>query len=302
MPAQRLSVSHTVAAGERRTACEILAEASGLSRSRVKEAMAKGAVWLRRPGRAERRLRRASHRPAPGERLALYYDAALLALDPPAAACRLDLGRYSLWFKPAGLLTQGTRFGDHASLLRQAARAFRPPRPALPVHRLDREAAGLILVAHDRQAAAALSRLFARREVVKRYRAVVRSDPGALPPAGRIDTPLDGRPAATDYTVVSFDPRGRTAEVAVTMASGRRHQIRRHFAAIGHPVMGDPLYGRGNKNTTGLALTAVGLEFVCPLSARRMVFRAEGDRACASVGEEGSDEAAAASPPAPGGA
>jgi tRNA pseudouridine32 synthase/23S rRNA pseudouridine746 synthase len=294
MAAPRPVFTHTAAAGETRTACEILAAGTGLSKRRVKAAMVKGAAWSRPPGGKERRLRRASHRPAPGEALALYYDASVLALAPPAAECRFDFGRYSVWFKPPGLLTQGSRFGDHASLLRQAELHFRPARPAFPVHRLDREAAGLVIVAHDRGAAGALSRLFARREVVKRYRAVVRGDPRRGAPGGRIAQPLDGKPAVTEFRVRRFDPETETAEVAITMASGRRHQIRRHFAGIGHPVMGDPLYGEGNKNRCGLQLAACALTFVCPIRGRPITLRLEAERR-PSVGEQRPDE----TPPAP---
>lgn len=295
MAAPRAVFTHTTEAGETRTACEILAAGAGLSKRRVKEAMVKGAAWARRPGGKERRLRRASHRPAAGEILALYYDAALLALTPPPAECRFDAGRYSVWFKPPGLLTQGSRFGDHAALLRQAELYFRPRRPAFPVHRLDREAAGLVIVAHDRGAAGALSGLFARREIVKRYRAVVRGDPRQSAPEGRIAQPLDGKPAVTEYRVRRFDPETQTASVAITMASGRRHQIRRHFAAIGHPVMGDPLYGEGNRNRSGLKLAACALEFACPFSGKRMAFHLEEERLWPSVGEKRPDE----TPPAP---
>lgn len=268
----RLVYRTTAASGETRTACEILAEGTGLSKGRIKDAMLKGAVWRKVGGKGEKRLRRASHRPAAGEELAVYYDPRLLALTPPRAECRHDAGRYSVWVKPAGLLTQGSRFSDHTSLLFQAERHFRPPRPAFPVHRLDREAKGLILIAHSPEAAAALSRLFARREVGKRYRVEVRGDIAKLGPHGRIASSLDGRPAETDWVLEASDPERRTSTVTVTMRSGRRHQIRRHFEMIGFPVMGDPRYGRGNKNAEGLRLEAVGLEFTCPFSEESVRF------------------------------
>jgi tRNA pseudouridine32 synthase/23S rRNA pseudouridine746 synthase len=225
-------------------------------------------------GRAQR-LRRAKAVLQPGEELALYYDDELLGRDPPAAECRYDLDRYSVWFKPAGLMTQGTRYGDHCSLLRQAEVILRPVRQAFMVHRLDREASGLVIIAHDRKAAGALSRLFAERRIVKRYRAEVRGRLGPQGSSGRIDLPLDGRPATTDYRVVTYDSATDTSVVDVEMSTGRKHQIRRHFAMTGFPVMGDPSYGKNNKNTEGLKLTAWGLEFTCPFTGRSMVFRLE---------------------------
>jgi tRNA pseudouridine32 synthase/23S rRNA pseudouridine746 synthase len=56
------------------------------------------------------------------------------------------------------------------------------------------------------------------------------------------------------------------------MGSGRKHQIRRHFDMIGHPVMGDPRYGKGNKNAEGLQLLATSLKFKCPFTHEKRVF------------------------------
>jgi tRNA pseudouridine32 synthase / 23S rRNA pseudouridine746 synthase len=258
--------------GQPPKACQLLADGSGLPRMRVKEAMLKGAVWLVRKGSHQTRLRRASAVLRAGDEVVIYYDAHLLARIPPRAECRHDAGRYSIWFKPAGLLAQGSRFGDHCSLLRQVEVCFRPGRRAYLVHRLDREASGLMIIAHDHQAAVVFSEMFAGRRIVKRYRIEVLGRVGAERFSGRIDQPLDARQAVTDYTVVSYDPAAGTSLLNVEMQTGRRHQIRRHFALLGFPVMGDPLYGTGNKNSAGLKLTACGLEFACPFTGRAMVF------------------------------
>jgi len=271
----RFSFQTTVARGEGRTACAILAEGAGLSKLRVKDAMQKGAVWLTRNGSGERRLRRAQTVLQPGDGLAIHYDAELLARIPPAAECRHDADRFSVWFKPAGLMTQGSRYGDHCSLLRQAEAFLRPKRQAFLVHRLDREAAGLVMIAHDRPSAGALSRMFAERKVVKRYRVELRGRAGPESSAGRIDLPLDGRAAMTEYSVARYDPTTDTSLVDVVMRTGRQHQLRRHFAMVGFPVMGDPRYGETNKNADGLKLTAWGLEFTCPFSGRPLVFQLE---------------------------
>jgi tRNA pseudouridine32 synthase/23S rRNA pseudouridine746 synthase len=272
----RRTIFHaTVVTGESRTACELLAAGTGLPKLRVKEAMQKGAIWLKRAGAGEQRLRRAQARPRNGDRLAIYYDAELLARLPPAAECRHDAGRFSIWFKPAGLMTQGTRFGDHCSLLRQAEVFLRPGRKAFLVHRLDREASGLVIVAHDREAAGALSRLFATQRIFKRYRVELR---GEIEPAeGRIDRPLDGKPAITEYARRGFDPAADVSVVDAVMQTGRKHQIRRHFTLAGFPVMGDPLYGQNNKNTAGLMLRAWGLEFTCPFTGKALKFELPAD-------------------------
>jgi tRNA pseudouridine32 synthase/23S rRNA pseudouridine746 synthase len=62
----------------------------------------------------------------------------------------------------------------------------------------------------------------------------------------------------------------------VQISSGRFHQIRRHFEAIGHPVMGDCRYGKGNKNSAGLRLRAIRLSFTCPLSQRFVDYQVAG--------------------------
>lgn len=261
--------------GDSRTACAILSQATGLSKLKIKDAMQQGAVWLKRADAGEQRLRRAQAIPPAGSILAIYYDPDLLARVPPLAERLQDLGRYSIWLKPAGLMTQGTRFGDRCSLLRQAEVLLRPKRKAFLVHRLDRETAGLVLIAHDRAAAGALSRLFAARRIVKRYRAEVRGR--IVPAAGRIDQPLDGKPALTEYTQLSYDPALDVSVLDVLMQTGRKHQIRRHLAFAGFPVMGDPIYGEKNKNTDGLKLRAEGLEFTCPFTGKALKFELPAD-------------------------
>jgi len=265
---QRFSFKQTIAAETPHSCCDYLAAHTALSKSKLKDAMLKGAVWISRRGGKRRRLRRASAALQAGDVLELYYDADLLRSVPPAAQCVDDQRRYSVWFKPAGLMAQGTEYGDHCALLRQVENHFQPRRPVFLVHRLDREAAGLMLVAHDGQAAARLSALFRDNLIAKRYRVRVR---GAVQQReGEIDLPLDGKTALSRYGLLEYDAGSDVSTLEVSIATGRLHQIRRHFAMIGHGVMGDPRYGSDNKNRDGLQLTAVGLRFRCPFSGRDM--------------------------------
>src|SRR5690606_8635717 len=112
-------------------------------KGRIKDAMNKGAVWHKR-GSKTRRLRRATQILSAGDELALYYNPDVLALVPPAPVLLADESQYSVWIKPAGLLAQGSQEGDHCALLRLAELAL--GRPVFLVHRLDREAAGLMLI------------------------------------------------------------------------------------------------------------------------------------------------------------
>jgi tRNA pseudouridine32 synthase/23S rRNA pseudouridine746 synthase len=260
----RITLKRTVTEGDPTQASDFLALHTGLSKARIKDAMAKGAVWLQRKGRGRDRLRRATAALKLGDGVEFFYDPAILALGIPNASCVKDFRHYSIWFKPAGLLTQGTDYGDHCSLLRCVQTYFDPKRDAYPVHRIDREAEGLVVVAHTSDAAARLSRIFQGHEVKKVYRAEVLGtmDTGQ----GLIDLPLDGKQAFTHYTVLRADMENSTSALQVEIKTGRLHQIRRHLAAIGHPVMGDPRYGKGNRDGRPLRLKACAIEFICPFT------------------------------------
>ncbi len=252
---------------------DFLAQESGLAKARVKDCLAKGGVQVSRPGRRFGRCRKAKTALGPGCRVRLYYDPEILRQVPPPPRLIADRKEYSLWDKPAGLLAQGTNFGDHCSLLRLAETYFSPSRPVFLVHRLDREASGLMLIAHSRRAAAGFSRLWQSKAVLKQYQITVlglwnREDCGA------ITLPLDGKEARTEYQLLAKDGEPGTSRLLVTLGSGRLHQIRRHFARLGFPVIGDPRYGQGNKDMAGLQLRAVRLTFTCPLTGAREDFRA----------------------------
>ncbi len=269
---QRVTLKIRIEHNDAGSVCDTLSAESGLSKSKIKTAMKKGAVKLKRTGRGKKRIRRATAALRSGDLVELHYDERKLSVAPPAARRLADCSRFSVWFKPAGLMTQGNVYGDHCALVRQVETYFETPRPVLPVHRLDREASGLVLLAHSRAAAARLSELFRRRDIEKVYRATVRGDIGQAAVTGRIDRPLDGKPAVTIYTVLSYNPGENTSCLEIRTGSGRKHQIRRHLASAGHPVMGDPAYGRDNKNTTGLMLCATRLAFSCPFEHHRLVF------------------------------
>jgi tRNA pseudouridine32 synthase/23S rRNA pseudouridine746 synthase len=269
--AKRFAFSTTVRQDDETAACDFLATRTCLSKTKIKDAMNKGAVWLKRNGRMKR-LRKASAPLAAGDHIELHYDERLLSISPPEAYLISDRKHYSVWFKPAGLMAQGTMFGDHCSLMRRAELFFRNARPVFLVHRLDREAEGIMLLAHSSGAAAKLSSLFQKNEIMKRYRATVLGNPAEKGKEGSIALPLDGKEALTEYEVRSYDQAANTSVVNVLIRTGRLHQIRRHFDMMGFPVMGDPKYGKGNKNKEGMKLTAVSLRFTCPFSHREVEF------------------------------
>ncbi|KAA0874188.1 RluA family pseudouridine synthase [Nitrincola tapanii] len=247
-------------------AADLLSQKSQLPKARIKDAMNKGAVWLKRKQR--KRLRRAQEVLLAGDQLELFYDAELLSRSLPEGIYALEQNaELSVWYKPAGVMAQGNEYGDHLSLLRWVEQ--QSSRPCFLVHRLDRETRGLMLIAHTGAMAAELSRMFQQKQIEKRYLARVR---GETPLSGEISQPLDGKAALTRYTRLAFDPEAQISELEIELETGRTHQIRRHLEAIGHPIMGDPRYGKDNKNRSGLQLMAVSLAFKHPKRSHKFVF------------------------------
>lgn len=251
---------------------DLLHRRTGLPKQRIKLAMAKGAVWLTR-GRHTQRLRRAKRALRIGDELHLYYDAKILAEVPAEATLIADLGGYSVWRKPYGLRSQGSKWGDHCTVVRWAERNLKPERSAFTVHRLDRAANGLMLIAHSKSIAAALSTLFREREVEKRYRAIVGGDFSLQPNPLRVEEPIDGKAAISVFEHFELLADGKRSVVDVCIETGRKHQIRRHLLGLGHAVIGDRLYGTGNDDGVDLQLTACFLAFQCPVSGKRVEYR-----------------------------
>jgi len=252
------------------TALDLLAEGTGLSKQRIKDAMNKGAVWWTLKGKTLR-LRRATKVLYKGSKIQFFYDEQVLARKPETANLIHDAGQYSIWYKPAGMLAQGSQWGDHCSILRwvevNGESLYGNKRECFLVHRLDADAAGLMIIAHDSQSAAKLSLLFQGRDIKKHYQAWVVDD-CELPEAGMtLDYELDGKSAITHIKKIGATNNATLLDVHIE--TGRKHQIRRHLANIGHPIVGDKLYG--TKAKVGLQLLAYRLEFVCPYSHRNLV-------------------------------
>ncbi|MDO4767732.1 MAG: RluA family pseudouridine synthase [Pseudomonadota bacterium] len=247
---------------------DLLAHVTGLSKNAVKDCMMKGGVWRRKNGRTAVRLRRATAAVIPGDRLEIHYDPRLLALVPPEPELVFRNARYSVWNKPAGTLAQGTRFADHCAMPRLARTRLGLKAEPHPVHRLDQEARGLMLLAHDADAAARLGALFRDGLVKKEYMAVVAGRPSWT--EMETGAPLDGRESKSMFRVLQTDRPSGTALVAARIATGRRHQIRRHLAGLRYPVLGDPRYGQRNTCAHGLQLLAQNLTFICPFTGKSM--------------------------------
>lgn len=266
------------------TAVDLLATATGLSKQHIKQVMQKGAVWLeeKKTGKP-RRLRRAKKTPAVDDELHLYYDTNVLEAIPASPQLIADEGEYSIWYKPYGLLSQGSKWGDHCTVQRWVEQNLEPQRSAFVVHRLDRAATGLMIIAHHKHIATDLSALFAQREIEKRYQVIVH---GQFPESSwpkKIDSEIDGRNARSHAKLLKYDAEKGRSLLDVSIDTGRKHQIRKHLLSIGFPVVGDRLYGKAGdektiesssekENEEDLQLTAFRLAFVCPVKKQEKCF------------------------------
>jgi tRNA pseudouridine32 synthase/23S rRNA pseudouridine746 synthase len=247
-------------------AVDILQQGTDLSKQLIKQAMSKGAVWLARDSSVQR-VRRADKVLKPGDILHLYYDTGVLDKQPQDAVLVADEGSYSIWYKPYGMLSQGSKWGDHCTINRWVEKHLQPQRPAFIVHRLDRAATGLMIIAHQKKIAAYFSKLFERREIEKKYQAIVH---GEFPDYQKIDSAIEGKPSVSHMTCLKYDHVLDQSLLDVSIETGRKHQIRRHLAEAGFPIVGDRLYGAvEDQSDRDLCLTSCYLSFISPLDDAR---------------------------------
>ncbi|MEC5213086.1 tRNA pseudouridine32 synthase/23S rRNA pseudouridine746 synthase [Polaromonas sp. CG_9.5] len=208
----------------------------------------------------------------------VYADASLLVLN-----------------KPSGLLAVPGRGEDKQDCLSSRVQRLYPE--ALIVHRLDMATSGLMLMARGIAMQRALSSLFERREVHKRYLAVV---DGCLAPAptpdgwGLTDLPIVvdwprrplriidavlGKPSQTRWRALAFDAATNSTRVELEPLTGRSHQLRVHLQALGHPILGDALYAPEavQAKAPRLLLHACALGFVHPVSGEALRLESPAD-------------------------
>ncbi|MBV9884509.1 MAG: RluA family pseudouridine synthase, partial [Sphingomonadaceae bacterium] len=162
------------------------------------------------------------------------------------------------------------------------------------VHRIDKDTSGLLVVAKTDVAHEGLAAQFARHSIDRRYLAITAGRPN--PASGAIDAPLARSPANRKKMAVTGEGRGKRAVthyrivtplrdaalVECRLETGRTHQVRVHLASIGHPLLGDPVYGRPRPehreilkrlNFQRQALHAAELGFVHPVSKENLSFK-----------------------------
>lgn len=274
-----------------------LAAQSGLSRARIQQLIAVGAVLLddtplADPSRRVRAGMRAVLEEPPDrepETLPqdipfpiLFEDAELLVLDKPAG----------LVVHPAPGHPDGTLVNAILHHCGDLGGIGGERRPGI-VHRLDRDTSGVMVVAKTQRTLDHLQHQFQEGQTRKLYRALVHGLPS--PPAGRIETqigrsprdrkrmavlPRGGRRALTFYQVLETFGASDAADLEVRIETGRTHQIRVHLHHLGHPVLGDPVYGRPRRDRTLLPgaarqlLHAWRLSLLHPRTGARLDFEA----------------------------
>ncbi|MDH5178147.1 MAG: RluA family pseudouridine synthase [Gammaproteobacteria bacterium] len=186
--------------------------------------------------------------------------------------------------KPAGLLSVPGRGADKQDCMIRRVQQIYPE--ALTVHRLDMATSGLLLLARNADLQRRLGNLFATKQISKRYIAIVIGKPAVA--SGEIDQPLItdwpnrprqiidhqiGKPAQTLYHVLDYDAQSHTSRVELKPLTGRTHQLRVHMQFIGHPILGDRLYGgiRPNEYVERLFLHAAELDFIHPVTGQRLL-------------------------------
>ena len=179
--------------------------------------------------------------------------------------------------KPSGLLSVPGRAAENRDCVVSRLQALYPD--ALTVHRLDMVTSGLLLHGRGKAMQIALSKLFEARQVHKRYVALVEGHLAGE--AGEIDLPLrcdwDNRPrqmvdhvlgkrALTRWRLLGYE--GGCSRVELEPVTGRSHQLRLHLASIGHPIVGDDMYGAAA--AARVCLHAAELGFVHPVTRQTL--------------------------------
>ncbi|MFT5848165.1 MAG: 23S rRNA pseudouridine1911/1915/1917 synthase [Psychroserpens sp.] len=179
--------------------------------------------------------------------------------------------------KPAGILVSGNRFKTITNALVRNLKkstltdATKPQ----PVHRLDFETTGVLLVGKTSSSIRALNKLFEYKNIKKTYYAVTI---GKMDCEGEISTDIDDKTSLSKYILSQTVPSKRFSTLSLVQLephTGRQHQLRRHLSHIAHPILGDKVYGMEPLilNGKGLYLHAYSLRFIHPFTQEKLYIK-----------------------------
>ena len=263
----------------------LLSQQDKLSPDQIETCFKHGSVWLEMVGKPVRIYDQ--YTPLkPGNKLHLYCNDSTLAACPYQPQLVQDFTGFSVWVKPSGMLSQGSKWGDHWTLSQWIQHHHFTDRESFITHRLDRFTEGLMIVAHQSAINKQFHRLFEQRQIKKTYRAIVS---GLMTPdeSINIDTPIEQQSAVTRILVISQNSATRQSLVEINPETGRKHQIRIHLAELGHPIVNDRQYGLA-PFSGDMQLQACGLEFTPPDQENLLQIRLQEDKLLALTTQESS--------------
>lgn len=270
-----------------------------LSRERIQALLSEGRIVVKGAGPAPRASARVAAPmtltialPAPAAAEAVAQDMPLVVVHEDAHLIVID--------KPAGMVVHPANGNPDGTLVNallhhcagQLSGIGGVARPGI-VHRIDKDTSGLLVVAKSDVAHEGLARQFSDHSIDRVYHAITSGAP--MPPAGTIDAPLARSAHDRKKIAVTADGRGKRAVthyktlqrlenaafIECRLETGRTHQVRVHMTHIGHPLLGDPVYGR-SRSTHASTLKSIGfarqalhaarLGFIHPVEGKSVTF------------------------------
>ena len=180
-------------------------------------------------------------------------------------------------FKPAGISVSGNLFKTIQNALLYNITSSKEVDALdwpLPVHRLDNQTSGLLLIAKTKLARVKLGQAFENKTVLKKYQAVVI---GKTQGSGQMNTNVDNKPSQSHYKLIASVPSLKNqflSLIELEPKTGRTHQLRIHCTSINHPILGDKLYGNEGMilKNKGLFLCATSISFKHPFTEEDLNF------------------------------
>lgn len=215
-----------------------------------------------------------------GEIIVFKYDKAIkTAKIPELSFAILFQDNYlAAIVKPAGVLVSGNKFKTIANALPHHLQQSTLPDACIPqpVHRLDFGTSGVLLIGKTQNSIRKLNKMFENKEISKTYFAVTA---GQMPVSGSISTTIEQKVSLTHFAVscqIDSEKYQFLNLVKLDPKTGRRHQLRIHLLDIGHPILGDKIYGKDHlsSQTKGLHLHSFSVRFTHPFTHQEIYLEA----------------------------
>lgn len=248
-------------------AIEILALHTPLSKVLLKKCLSMGSVWCKQKSKLKR-LKKHKEIIENQGLLLLYYDPSLLKIFEKKdvllenLTCLKQEKEWGVWHKTPLFPTTASPWSDILSL--EGLVSLKQNRQAFACHRLDKEVEGPVLMTYTKKMFRVFQEQFQTQAIEKYYEAICFIPSGfSVPLQGTWEFPLENKKSKTEFIFEGYITPNKGV-FKLKLLTGRFHQLRRHLALAGLPIMGDPLYGKNNKNNEGLQLRCYELIFSIP--------------------------------------